>query len=121
MTRGPEGRFAPAPRFLFGTATAATQIEGGCANTNWAAFADRAGTIADGSTPAVACSSWERWRDDVALSQDLHMDAYRMSVEWARIEPREGDFDHAVLDHYRAQLGALVDAGIEPAVTLHHF
>jgi beta-glucosidase len=109
------------PGFLFGTATAATQIEGGCDATDWAEFAHQPGRIHGGDTPAVACDSWNRWREDVALQTALGANAYRFSVEWARIEPSAGRFDSAALDHYRTLLGALVDAGIAPMVTLHHF
>jgi beta-glucosidase len=107
--------------FLFGTATSATQIEGGCTTSDWAAFAERPGRIKHGDTPAVACDSWKRWPEDVALQKSLGMGAYRMSIEWARIEPRPGELDRGALDAYREQLGALRDAGIVPMVTLHHF
>jgi beta-glucosidase len=107
--------------FLFGTATSATQIEGRCTTSDWAAFAEQPGRIKHGDTPAVASDSWRRWREDVALQKSLGMGAYRMSIEWARVEPRPGELDHAALDAYREQLGALHDAGISPMVTLHHF
>ncbi len=109
------------PSFLFGTATSATQIEGHCPTSDWARFAREPGRIKHGDTPDVACDSWHRWRDDVALQKSLGMQAYRLGLEWARIEPRPGETDRAALDTYRAMLGALRDAGIEPMVTLHHF
>ncbi len=115
---------APVPfpaSFLFGTATSATQIEGGCTTSDWYAFARQPGRIKNGDTPAVACDSWHRWREDVALQQGLGMGTYRLGLEWARIEPEPGVIDRAALDEYRAMLGALGDAGIEPMVTLHHF
>ncbi|HEX8791667.1 MAG TPA: family 1 glycosylhydrolase [Polyangiaceae bacterium] len=107
--------------FVFGTATSATQIEGGCSTSDWAAFALQPGRIKHGDTPAVATDSWRRWREDLALQKSLGMGGYRMSIEWARIEPRPGELDRAALDGYREQLGALRDAGIAPMVTLHHF
>lgn len=107
--------------FLFGTATAATQIEGGCTTSDWCAFAREPGRVRNGDTPLVACDSWNRWPDDVALQRSLGLGAYRMSLEWARIEPRAGEIDHAALDRYREMLGALRDSDIEPMVTLHHF
>jgi beta-glucosidase len=107
--------------FLFGTATAATQVEGGCTSSDWYAFARQPGRVRHGDTPAVACDTWNRWREDFALMRSLGMDAYRMSIEWARIEPRAGEIDHSALDRYREMLGALRDAAIEPMVTLHHF
>jgi beta-glucosidase len=107
--------------FLFGTATSATQIEGGCGSSDWAQFAREKGRIKNGDTPAVACDSWRRWGEDVALQRAMGMGAYRMSVEWARIEPRAGEIDGGALDEYRRMLGALRDGGIEAMVTLHHF
>jgi beta-glucosidase len=103
--------------FLFGTATSATQVEGHCPDTDWSAFP----RVKHGDTPAVACDHWHRWPEDVALQRRLGLGAHRLSIEWARVEPRPGEIDHAALDHYRAVLGALRDAGIEPMVTLHHF
>ena len=117
---GPSAATFPAS-FVFGTATAATQIEGGCATSDWHAFARLPGRVKNGDTPDVACDSWRRWREDVELQRALGVGAYRMSVEWARIEPRQGHIDTAALGEYRRMLGALKDAGIEPMVTLHHF
>jgi beta-glucosidase len=107
--------------FLFGTATSATQIEGGCKTSDWYEFARRIGTIKNGDTPDVACGSWARWQEDVELQHSLGMGAYRMSIEWARIEPGPGEINRAVLHRYRRMLSGLRDAGIEPMVTLHHF
>jgi beta-glucosidase len=107
--------------FLFGTATSATQIEGHCTTSDWYAFAKERGRIKHGDVPDVACDSWNRWREDVALQKQLGMGAYRLGLEWARIEPRDGDVDRTALETYRAMLGALRDAGIEPMITLHHF
>ena len=107
--------------FLFGTATAATQVEGHCDDSDWAAFAREPGRVHGGDTPAVACDQLHRFRDDVALQARLGMGAHRLSIEWARIERRPGEFDGAAWDHYREVLGAHRDAGIVPMVTLHHF
>jgi beta-glucosidase len=108
-------------RFWFGTATSATQIEGHCRNTDWAAFSREAGRVKNGDTPDVACDAWHLWRDDVKLQAELGMQAYRFSIEWARVEPRPGEFDRDALDRYREMLGALRDARIAPMITLHHF
>jgi beta-glucosidase len=104
--------------FLWGAATAAYQIEGNSTNTDWwRAEQARQLPYASGD----ACDSWRRWQDDVRLLQSLGLNAYRLSVEWARIEPEPGRFDTEALDNYRRQLEALHGAGIEPMVTLHHF
>ncbi|HXX69945.1 MAG TPA: family 1 glycosylhydrolase [Polyangiaceae bacterium] len=107
--------------FLFGTATAATQIEGGCTTSDWYAFAREPGHVRNGDTPVVACDGWNRWREDFSLQRSLGLGAYRMSLEWARIEPRPGEIDHGALDRYREMVGTLRDWSIEPMVTLHHF
>jgi beta-glucosidase len=107
--------------FLFGTATSATQIEGRCTTSDWFAFAKQPGRIQHGDRPDLACDGWRRWADDVALQRSLGFGAYRLSVEWARIEPRPGEVDRIALETYRRMLGALRDGRIEPMVTLHHF
>ena len=104
-----------------GVATAATQIEGGHADTNWHRWAAGVGHIKDGSTPARAADHWNRVGDDVALLAELGIRHYRMGLEWARIEPAEGVFDEGAIAHYRDELTALKAAGITPLVTLHHF
>lgn len=103
--------------FVLGTATAATQIEGGCTTSDWWAFAHTRGL----DTPDVACDHWNRFREDTELQAKLGMRGYRMSVEWARIEPVEGRFDEAAIDRYREETALLRASGIEPMVTLHHF
>jgi beta-glucosidase len=107
--------------FLFGTATSATQIEGGCATSDWFEFARQPGRVKGGDRPDVACDAWQRWEGDVALQRSLGLGAHRMSIEWARVEPRPGEIHRASLDRYREMVGALRDAGIEPMITLHHF
>ena len=103
-----------------GVATAATQIEGGNADTNWHRWAD-AGGVKDGSTPARASDHWNRVDEDIALLKELGVKHYRMGLEWARIEPAPGVFNQDAIDHYRDEARALREAGIEPLVTLHHF
>ena len=104
--------------FWWGAATAAHQIEGNNVNSDWWRD-EQAGGMPHKSE--IACDSWNRWPDDLALLRQLNLNAYRLSVEWARIEPQPGQFDQTALDTYRRQLEALNEAGIEPIVTLHHF
>jgi len=99
--------------FAFGTATSATQIEGGCSTIDWWDFT--------GGAIGAACDHWNRWREDVALQTRLGVGAHRMSIEWGRVEPVEGRFDDAALDRYREEIALLRASGIEPMVTLHHF
>ncbi|MBU6280804.1 glycoside hydrolase family 1 protein [bacterium] len=107
--------------FLFGAATAAHQVEGGCLNNHWSEWEHQPGTIRDGSTADVACDHYRRFRDDFALASSLGQNAQRISIEWARIEPEEGRFDRREIDHYRAVLDSIRENGMEPLPTLHHF
>jgi beta-glucosidase len=69
----------------------------------------------------VACDHWNRYEEDFDLAAGLGTNAHRLSVEWARLEPREGHWDVEALAHYRSVLLALRARGIAPMVTLHHF
>ncbi|MBV9169678.1 MAG: glycoside hydrolase family 1 protein [Chloroflexi bacterium] len=104
--------------FFWGAATAAHQVEGSNTHSDWWR-AEQAGQLPHRSEEA--CDSWRRWSEDVRLLADIGLNAYRMSVEWARIEPEPGRFDQSALDTYRRLLEALRAAHIEPMVTLHHF
>lgn len=103
-----------------GVATAATQIEGGHARTNWHRWAEQ-GRIVDGSSPVRANDHWNRVDTDIALLRELGVKHYRMGIEWARVEPAPATFDPSAIDHYRDELTKLRAAGITPLVTLHHF
>ncbi len=106
--------------FLWGTATAAYQIEGGGTNTDWWRFEHREGSIA-AEPCGDACDSWHRYGEDLDIVATLGLNSYRFSVEWARIEPRHGEIDRHALEHYRAVLAACHERAIAPVVTLHHF
>src|SRR5688572_33314574 len=88
--------------FLWGTATAAHQIEGGNWNNDWWAWEHAEGSGCAESS-GDACDSWHRWPDDVATVAGLGFDNYRFSIEWSRIEPEDGEFSQAALDHQRRQ------------------
>lgn len=103
-----------------GVATAATQIEGGGADTTWHRWA-RSGQIKDGSSPVRGADHWNRVEEDVALMAELNVRHYRMGLEWARLEPSPGRFDADAIAHYRDEFAQLRAAGIRPLVTLHHF
>lgn len=106
--------------FRWGTATAAHQIEGGNWNNDWWAWEHTAGSgCAEPS--GDACDSWHRWPEDVALLRELGFDSYRFSIEWSRIEPEDGEWSTAAIDHYRRHGEALLEAGIDPVITFHHF
>jgi beta-glucosidase len=107
-------------RFLWGTATAAHQIEGGNRNNDWWEW-EQLGHIKGGDSSEIACDSWNRWQQDLDLAQELSTNAYRFSLEWSRIEPEEGRFDQKAIDHYREMLQEMRRREIEPILTLHHF
>lgn len=107
--------------FMWGTACAAHQVEGGNTNNDWWDWEHQ------GGSPCVepsgdACDYWNRYEEDYDLlvaagGQSLH----RFSLEWSRIEPAEGEWSEVALDRYRAMCDALLERGIAPMVTFHHF
>jgi beta-glucosidase len=115
------------PGFVFGTATAAYQIEGavtedGRGASVWDIFSHTPGTISGGDTGDVACDSYHRYGEDVRLMADLGVQGYRFSVAWPRVLPTgSGPVNQAGLDYYRRLVDALREAGIEPAATLFHW
>lgn len=107
-------------RFAIGTASASIQIEGDMPPNNWTRWAEQ-GRVVDGTGPNPSTNHWRRWEEDNELMASLGLQIARVSVEWARIEPRRGHFDTEVLQCYRAEYEDLVSRGIQPLVTLHHF
>ena len=109
--------------FLWGTATAAHQVEGGNTNNDWWAWEQTRGHIKHNASSAVACDWWrgEKYREDFDLARVLNQNAHRLSVEWSRLEPREGEWNAEAFAFYRRVLGALRERGMTPLVTLHHF
>ena len=112
--------------FLWGSATASHQIEGNCTNNNWYRFesaVDEQGKprILNGQKAGLCCDSWNLYKEDVQLMKALSFNAYRFSVEWSKIEPRQGEFDESALDHYVQEVNEMLANGIEPMITLHHF
>lgn len=113
--------------FLWGTATAAFQIEGapeadGKGLSVWDEFARRPSTILDNSSPYPASDHYRRWREDVDLMAWLGLGAYRFSISWPRVQPGgAGPFNERGIDFYSRLLDALLERGIEPFVTLYHW
>jgi beta-glucosidase len=113
--------------FVWGAATAAYQIEGawnedGRGESIWDRFSHTPGRILDGSSGDVACDHYHRFGEDVALMKEHELGAYRFSVSWPRVMPTG---THAVnrkgLDFYARLVDCLLEAGIEPWVTLYHW
>ena len=106
--------------FLWGAATAAHQVEGNNINSESWVLEHLPETIY-AEPSGDACDHYHRYPKDIALLAELGFNAYRFSVEWARIEPEEGEFSYAELEHYRRMLATCHEHGIQPVVTLHHF
>lgn len=113
--------------FLWGAATSAYQIEGawnadGKGESIWDRFAHTPGAIRDGDTGDVACDSYHRYPEDVALLQEMNLGSYRFSISWTRIQPDGRGAPNAKgLDYYRRLVDALLDAGVRPFPTLYHW
>jgi beta-glucosidase len=116
----PEKRFAFPKGFLWGTAISAYQSEGNNTNADaWlqenikpTLFKDRSGD---------ACDSYHRYAEDIAIAARLGFNCYRFGIEWARIEPSEGFYSNAELDHYAQVLETCRTHGLKPVVTFNHF
>jgi beta-glucosidase len=108
------------PDFLWGTAISAHQSEGNNTNSDsWlrenlkpTLYKDRSGD---------ACDSYHRYAEDIAIAAKLGFNCYRLGIEWARIEPNEGFFSNAELDHYANVLETCGKHGLKPVVTFNHF
>jgi beta-glucosidase len=106
--------------FRWGAATAAHQVEGNNVNSDmWLLEHVKPTIFAEPS--GDACDHYHRYADDIKLLAGLGFNTYRFSIEWARIEPEEGFFSTAELDHYRRMLAACHESGLTPMVTFNHF
>ena len=103
--------------FLWGASSASFQVEGGIENTDWAKAA------VEGRVPPCgrACDHYNRFEADFDIAKSLGHNAHRFSIEWARIEPEDGTFNEAEIEHYRKVIHALKDRGLKPYITLWHF
>src|SRR3977135_4498135 len=113
------------PGFLWGSATAATQIEGaahedGKEDSIWDAFARVPGAVAGGYTAEVAFDHYHRMPQDVALMKELGLGAYRFSTSWARVKPNDRGVNHQGLDFYTRLVEEQLAAGPLPWLTLYH-
>lgn len=109
------------PDFMMGSATSAFQIEGGDRNNSWYAWCEDPNHIKDGSSCFRATDHWNRYAEDIRIMKELHHDVYRMGLEWSRIEPEQSRFDQTAIARYRNEIETLLQNGIRPLVTLHHF
>jgi beta-glucosidase len=106
--------------FLWGVASAGHQTEGdNDLSDTW--FAEQVTPTVFQEPSGRACDGWDRWAEDVDLAAGLGLDAYRFSVEWARVEPTPGTYDEAALVHYEAIVDRCQERGLAPIVTFNHF
>ncbi|MBR2583527.1 MAG: family 1 glycosylhydrolase [Oscillospiraceae bacterium] len=106
--------------FFVGAATAAHQVEGNNIHSDyWAQELLPHTNFAEPS--GLACDHYNRYEEDIRLLAGAGLNAYRFSVEWARIEPEEGRFDEREIEHYRRVIACCRANGVEPIVTLLHF
>ncbi len=118
----PDGPVTLPDEFVFGVATSGFQVEGGFNGpgepaNNWSRW-EAGGRIEPSGN---ACDFWLHPEEALDRAASIGCEAFRLSVEWPRLEPTEGDFDDSALDHYAAILDACRDRGMEPIVSLHHF
>ncbi|MDE3229226.1 MAG: beta-glucosidase [Chloroflexota bacterium] len=115
------------PDFLWGTTTAAYQIEGaptadGKGESIWDRFTHTPGKIARGETGDVAADHYRLWESDLDLMRQLNLNAYRFSISWPRVFPNGyGRFNEPGLDFYSRLVDGLLERGIAPFVTLYHW
>jgi len=108
--------------FLWGGATAAYQAESAASPaSDWSVWETLPGKIKNGDRSADGPDQWDHYEADFALAQSMGHNAYRFSIEWARIEPTPGTFDEAAITHYRTMIASMKAHGLRPIVTLWHF
>ena len=104
--------------FFWGAATSSYQVEGGNDNCDWWEWEAR-GAVKERSLDA--CRHYQLYNQDFDIAKSLSHNAHRLSIEWSRIQPEEGKFSEAQLNHYKDVIVSLRQRGLEPIVTLHHF
>ena len=115
------------PHFLWGSATAAYQVEGavgedGRGESIWDRFSHTPGKVENGDTGDVACDQYHRYAEDVDLMADLGLHAYRFSIAWPRLFPDgSGQLNKAGLDYYGRLVDKLLERGMTPMATLYHW
>ena len=113
--------------FLWGMATASYQIEGawdedGKGESIWDRYTHTVGKIKGAATGDIACDSYHRYREDIAILKRLNQKSGRFSISWARIQPSgTGSANPKGLDHYSRYVDVLLEAGIRPFCTLYHW
>ena len=113
--------------FFWGTATSSYQIEGGVSEGGrgwsvWDAFCRIPGRVRDMSNGDIACDSYHRFPEDVAMMKQLGVNAYRFSIAWPRIQPTgRGEANPEGIAYYNRLIDLLLENGITPFITLYHW
>ncbi len=105
--------------FLWGTATSGHQIEGNNIASDWWAW--EPGKIRGNLTSGRACDAWNRYEEDYALMESMGLNAYRMGIEWSRVQPAPGRWDDEAFEQYEAMMESLSSKGIAICLTLYHW
>ncbi len=106
--------------FLWGVSISSYQTEGNNFYSDWYAW-EKLGKIKDGSTSGLACDFYHLYHQDIDLAKSLNLNAFRLSVEWSRIEPEEGKFNQKEIDHYKKVLNYLKEKNFKVFLTCWHF
>ena len=104
--------------FLWGAGTSSHQVEGGNINNDWHEWEQKGKTK---EKSGIACDYWNRFSEDHAIARELDLNAFRISLEWSRIEPEEGKFSEEAMEHYRQILEDMKGRGLKRIVTLNHY
>lgn len=103
--------------FLWGAATSAYQVEGNNYNSDWWEWEQKRGLESSG----LACNHYNLFQEDFEQAKGLNHNAHRLSLEWSRLEPQEGNFNTKEINHYLQVFKALKEKGFKVMLTLHHF
>jgi beta-glucosidase len=118
----PQAKFSFPKNFLWGTATAGHQVEGGNTNNNWFLWENTPGKIANGDKSGLACDWWGgRWKEDLTNAAKDGQNAHRFGIEWSRIQLGPDKWDENALAYYREMLIGMKKLGLTTMLTLHHY
>lgn len=106
--------------FLWGAATSSHQVEGENIHNDWWHWESQ-GKVEEGQLSGKATDHWTRYKEDLDLAKELGLNSYRFSIEWSRLEPRQGHWDESALEWYANLIAECEKRQLLPMVTLHHF
>ena len=106
--------------FIFGTAVASYQVEGGIYNNDWTIWENNKNSKCE-EPCGEACKHYELVNEDINLLNTLGIRAFRFSIEWSRVQPEKNIYDQEAIQHYVDKTKKLIENNIEPIITFHHF